>query len=1038
MKSPEGDIGATIAERPAQEIFIKRNTLVFVIGVPGSGKSTFAREHFPSDAIISTDRIRGELSNNEANQLVSENAFKLAAQAVEERLKRGEIVVLDAQNLSRNNRAQFVEIAKRYGSKVQGIFLDTSIAESIKRDEGRGRKVGSSYIRQRSNALQTAKRLLPKDPSFDALHIVAPDESAPSVFLPHEYAEALAADKEFAREAGKSASTLLAVHHEILEGEESHEKTVSLPAGSVAFVEYESPEQTQSFIERNFMEYQNIDVVRIARRLSCEVDDEAVGAMVAAILKQRIWLNLTTTISAPVAWPHKAACQEAISVAEKKRGIAVGSTTILIGNNEQFKAEPQGALIRMLPEESALAHVSIERDVPEDAPLFVIGDVQGCYTAMRKLTGDIRHENLEHDKHSEPRRTIVFVGDMADRGPYDAEAVIYITGLVRSGRAILVRGNHDENLLKALRGEEVKSSETRETARQLRERLKPASIQKIIEVIERAPYFKEWQGLVVAHASLPRIPRSDENLTNQTIRDTHVITHGAKSGAFVGGRIDVMKLHETVAHDLQQFIVGGHTHEDEPVVKSTSKTVVLDASVEERGRLYGMYYPEMEFASAEEPKVLQMREILLGDVLPSGKKLLDFVAFADQLGMIELKRGAGEYEGLTVASYSGITEMSNLWERYPVLRHFRGLILDNDGEIIARPFQKTHKAGDEIPLDQLTMVPDKVFEKANGSLGVVYHWHDQWHISTKFSFDNDYTRHARAMLDSTHALGSLDSTKTYLFEIILPDDGHIVDYGGQQELILLNVVDTKSGATLPWEQVAAVSGKIGIRTARDMTAEFPHMSVADIYTAAQTEGRFSNLEGMMALCRETDGSERLIKIKTKEYNDKKFARDHCDWETLFDALDTKTLNISEEKREQILSYNIDNVFANAVIETRLRWIREQYLDTVAQIESFLIDVVALARDYHAELFSKTKDNKQSIDQTLKEIYPFVEDILTAHTGRVVPQDKNASMAFIRSVLRNEENPSDALVQRALGVIRAKIASEEKKRGPNAFWILPHG
>src|SRR3989338_9472142 len=94
-----------------KEIRIENKTLVLIVGLPGSGKSTFATKHFPLDSIVSTDRLRQEMSNNPGNQVISGRAFAVANEIVDSRLSQGKIVVVDAQNLAENNRVQFYQLA---------------------------------------------------------------------------------------------------------------------------------------------------------------------------------------------------------------------------------------------------------------------------------------------------------------------------------------------------------------------------------------------------------------------------------------------------------------------------------------------------------------------------------------------------------------------------------------------------------------------------------------------------------------------------------------------------------------------------------------------------------------------------------------------------------------------------------------------------------------------------------------------------------------------------------------------------------------
>jgi protein phosphatase len=52
-------------------------SLVVLIGASGSGKSTFAAKHFLPTEIVSSDKARGLVSDDETNQDVTADAFEL-------------------------------------------------------------------------------------------------------------------------------------------------------------------------------------------------------------------------------------------------------------------------------------------------------------------------------------------------------------------------------------------------------------------------------------------------------------------------------------------------------------------------------------------------------------------------------------------------------------------------------------------------------------------------------------------------------------------------------------------------------------------------------------------------------------------------------------------------------------------------------------------------------------------------------------------------------------------------------------------------
>jgi|GEM_PF-1722682 len=1047
-ETERGALGETmITEAPPspekiKEIKIEDKTLVFIVGLPGSGKSTFATSHFPLDSIVSSDNIRGELSNNPRNQLVSDRAFEVAKKIATSRLLAGKIAVIDAQNLTEDNRAQFYIAAEESGAKVTAIFLDVPPEESIARDTARGRHVGTSYIKTRRGLYEAAKRSLEASAHVNEIHVLAPEEiDDVLISLPENYTAEMETDRELRKAVEASQLFIAGAETGFVKREmNTSAERIPIKAGAVLFVEGAGSAEKDELIKNNFLPQQVIDVGSLAKRLGVSESDEAVLDIIKPILYNRLDLNLTTCVVYPADFLFIDDVKKIVARVEQKRNILITAPEIRISDQADQDAEPldQDAVltgtVSINRADLAKYQVEIRRDVPDNSPLLLIGDVHGAYTAMRELAHKVRQENL-NEESDQPARQIVFVGDMADRGPMSAETVIYITSLVRQGRAILVKGNHDENLQRGLSGEENIPSDAKATLEDLKKRLKPESLQKIARVLEEAPLYKEWKNLVVVHGSLPRIPRADEILSEADARaEGRVMTHGSKNGQYVGGRREVWKLYNTVAKDPDVLAVGGHTHESEPVMDTVSGAAILDASVDMTGELWGMYYPELDLVSAKEPSLSKLFHSMETGVLPEGEELIAFVNYLEAQGLVEMKKGKGEYQGLTIVTYSGITEMSNAWEKYPILRNFRGLIMDDKGNIVARPFEKTHKAGDEIPLDKLDIVPDKVFEKANGSLGVTYFWNGKWRVATKFSFENDdYTKPALEMLSHMDQ-NSMDPSFTYLFEIILPNDAHFVDYGGKQGLVLLNAISSKTGDTKTWEEVSGTAAALGVRTAEDMTERFKGMTVHQIYDHAQQEGALPNYEGLMAEYTDETGKRLMVKVKTREYTDKKFVRDRLDWEDIITAFDKDTMDITPEKRDSLLKYNFDNAFARAALEARISWIQEECAKVADQIKEFLLLPLGEVRAiYDAE---SGGDKKAALGKAMKAASLKLAEALKADMGKVDQQTMNMLMGFTRDILSGSENPESRIASYAMTQIRLRIEAEKKKKGKNSFWVIP--
>jgi protein phosphatase len=102
-------------------INLNKDTIIILSGLPGSGKSTFAKKYFKEEQILSSDFFRkliGGVFNNKGiivpNQNVSGRAFKLMQELLEERAKHGYLTIIDATNLEWQMIKDWIKIAEKY------------------------------------------------------------------------------------------------------------------------------------------------------------------------------------------------------------------------------------------------------------------------------------------------------------------------------------------------------------------------------------------------------------------------------------------------------------------------------------------------------------------------------------------------------------------------------------------------------------------------------------------------------------------------------------------------------------------------------------------------------------------------------------------------------------------------------------------------------------------------------------------------------------------------------------------------------------
>ena len=170
-------------------------------------------------------------------------------------------------------------------------------------------------------------------------------------------------------------------------------------------------------------------------------------------------------------------------------------------------------------------------------------------------------------------------------------------------------------------------------------------------------------------------------------------------------------------------------------------------------------------------------------------------------------------EDLYIYNYTDeCTYKQNNWDYYT--RIARGLILDAQGCIVARPFKKFFNIN-ECQETSENSLPDEipeVSEKLDGSLGILYPINGRYDVATRGSFDSWQAQWATEFLHKEHPdiYERLSPDITYLVEIIYPDNRIVVDYQGAESLVLIGMVDNDSGYEFPYLEVSDRARELGL------------------------------------------------------------------------------------------------------------------------------------------------------------------------------------------------------------------------------------
>jgi protein phosphatase len=274
----------------------------------------------------------------------------------------------------------------------------------------------------------------------------------------------------------------------------------------------------------------------------------------------------------------------------------------------------------------------------ETGPFDVIGDVHGCRQELEALLDRLGYALTRDDvgrpvgaAHPAGRRAL-FLGDLVDRGPDSPGVLRLVMGMVRAGTALCVPGNHENKLVRALRGKDVQRTHgLQETLDQLAGESEEfrAEVEEFCHGLV-SHYVLDGGALVVAHAGLP------EQL------------HGRSSG-----RVRSFALYGDTTGETDEFglpvrypwaqdyrgramVLYGHTPVPEP--EWVNNTMCLDTGCVFGGALTALRYPERElvavpaertwysparpFLSEEEPAPSRPDEVLdVADVL--GKRIVE-------------------------------------------------------------------------------------------------------------------------------------------------------------------------------------------------------------------------------------------------------------------------------------------------------------------------------------------------------------------------------------------------------------------------------
>jgi len=162
---------------------------------------------------------------------------------------------------------------------------------------------------------------------------------------------------------------------------------------------------------------------------------------------------------------------------------------------------------------------------------------------------------------------------------------------------------------------------------------------------------------------------------------------------------------------------------------------------------------------------------------------------------------------LSIYNYSRTTQYEGKWDN--ITKSCRGLILDREGNVVAKSFDKFFNLEEHNP-EEIPNEEFEVYEKLDGSLGILFWYQGKWILASKGSFISDQAIKGKNILNSKYNVEPIPKGYTTLVEIIYPENRIVCGYGNDEVLVVLSMVSNASGKELDYDSLLKINEETGL------------------------------------------------------------------------------------------------------------------------------------------------------------------------------------------------------------------------------------
>ncbi|PIE85537.1 hypothetical protein CSA08_01390 [Candidatus Gracilibacteria bacterium] len=453
-------------------------------------------------------------------------------------------------------------------------------------------------------------------------------------------------------------------------------------------------------------------------------------------------------------------------------------------------------------------------ELTEDRNIIIYGDIHG----MKNFYSNYKLLQEKYTKRGNPPLNL-FVGDIVDRGEYSVDDLCFIISEVKKGNAEMIIGNHDFRLLKNIKNflengiiEDFVEARYK-TIKQFVELHKKDGIyngfikeikgenfnlHKVKNFLESLSYYKMLttdtnKKYCITHAPI-FVPSCFGNLKkSQCIFGAEQLTENLRVSRdkCKENNMNFVKAINKLYKQNDITCVNGHIDMQLFIDKCKTKGFFsLEGKVDSGGKMKVLILEKNDKEISETMKSFESDVNYIKGQTDAG----EYTNFSNMDKKLVNKKSLGDF---VLFKYTRDVFYKNLWlknsdEDNDRLLKARGIVLDKLGNVISYPFDKIFNNGEilcdvngEIVIDNKLKEGEYLFvEKLNGFLGIIsqnFYNKNELFIHTSGSLNSKFNKYIEDCLDNKQRLNIIKFFKTkgrhtLMFEVIHPDDPHIIKY----------------------------------------------------------------------------------------------------------------------------------------------------------------------------------------------------------------------------------------------------------------------